>query len=202
MALQIEVLETSFANTYLLSDGNDSIIVDPSCDKKTLERFAKGKKIKFILLTHGHYDHFAGLEELCKNLDIPVYMHQNAYKKVLDNSQNYSLAFGKINNIKAIENLCFVQESSIIQFNNYIIKVLETFGHTNCSVSYVIENNIFSGDFLFADSVGRTDLITGSNNALKNSIKRIMKFSDYHFYPGHDQDFILKDIIDTNLYLV
>lgn len=202
MALQIEVLETSFANTYLLSDGNDSIIVDPSCDKKTLERFAKGKKIKFILLTHGHYDHFAGLEELCKNLDIPVYMHQNAYKKVLDNSQNYSLAFGKINNIKAIENLCFVQESSIIPFNNYTIKVLETFGHTNCSVSYVIENNIFSGDFLFADSVGRTDLITGSNNALKNSIKRIMKFSDYHFYPGHDQDFILKDIIDTNLYLV
>lgn len=191
------------ANTYLISFADSCLIVDPANDLKILKRYIGDKKIFGILLTHGHYDHFKSLFELLKNEDAIVYMHKNAVNKLSSPSLSVSSLFNK-NDLEKIDDkkIKIVNDGDVLTFNGLTVKCLYLPGHTSCSVGYLILDNLFSGDTLFLDSVGRWDLPTGDYLALKKSLEKIKKLDKrIVVYPGHDQAFVLEDALKVNQYL-
>lgn len=192
------------ANTYLIKKGGHGLIIDPANNLKTLNKFVEGLIIDGVLLTHGHYDHFKSLKEVLDTYDTFCYLHKDAKKKLYDLHSSYALAFGETTmpNIP-INKLSIIEKEQKIKVGIFEIKVLFTPGHTNCSVIYIIEDKMFSGDTLFKNSVGRTDLLTGNAVVLKLSLEKIKKIkTNYQIYPGHDEDTYLDIEIKYNPYLI
>lgn len=188
--MQVEVLQDNynFANTYLVSNENFAIIIDPSCDIKYLKKHIGDKLILGVFLTHGHYDHFKNLEETIKEFNAKCYLHKSAFEKVLDLDTSYAKMFGCFKTpIIEKEDFVFVNDGQSIILENIKIKTLFTPGHTNCSVVYIIDDLMFSGDTLFNMSVGRTDLATGNSLVQMNTLNMLKKMKkDYKIYPGHE----------------
>ena len=191
------------ANTYLIYNNEKCIVVDPANNIKTLKKYIGDRDLVGILLTHGHYDHFIELFNLLKEFDTLVYMHKNAYKKILDNNLSCASLFGCLDNFELKkEQVVFVDEGNKIDFGFVQIKTMYFPGHTNCSMLYQIDKMIFCGDVLFPMSVGRNDLPTGNIVSLTDSLKRIKKMEhDIMMYPGHDEVFVLSDALKFNPYL-
>ncbi len=178
------------ANTYLVIQNHEALIIDPANDEKILKKYIGTNKVLGILLTHGHYDHFKSLEAILKDYNVPCYLHKKAKDKIFDLNKSYALSFGK-SQIPKISNdvFRFVNDLEEIKLGSFSIKVLYTPGHTDCSVCYLIDEVMFSGDTLFKNTVGRSDLLTGNILKLKASIERLKKLSiDYQVYPGHDEN--------------
>ncbi len=191
------------ANSYLIYNQEVCIIIDPANNLKTLKQFIGTKKVLGIFLTHGHYDHFIKLNDYLKEFKCNVFMHKNAYKKILDNTLSCANLFGINDNFNIDLNcVSFIDEGAILSLEDIQIKVLYHPGHTNCSLSYLIDNMLFCGDVLFPMSVGRTDLPTGNVVILKNTLTRIKKMNhSILVYPGHDEKFVLSDALKYNPYL-
>ena len=158
-------------NCYLLKKDNDVLIIDPGSDADKIKESIKGNVIA-ILLTHHHFDHIGALAELEKFYDVPVYDFN-------------SLEEGK---------------HKVKKFN---FDVIYTPGHTNDSVTYYFKDDkiMFVGDFIFKNSIGRTDL--GGNMAeMINSINKIKKYpKDIKLYPGHGNSTTLGYEKENNYYL-
>lgn len=170
------------------NETKEMIIIDPgaSADKLAEKIEAAGYAPKAILLTHGHFDHATGAEELSKRFNIKIYAHE-AEKEVLESAQkNSSWMIGKEQTFHADVFLSDEQELDLAGFH---IRVLYTPGHTIGGCCYYLgyEDTLFSGDTLFQESVGRTDLATGSMSQLVRSIKeKLMELPDNtNVYPGH-----------------
>ena len=98
-------------------------------------------------------------------------------KWTLSDTNWHQIAFG---------NIIYIKDSDVINLNNITIKVITTPGHTNCSVVYQIEDSMFTGDTLFNDGVGRTDLPTSNTVQLINSLKKLLDNNNQKtIYPGH-----------------
>ena len=190
--MQVEVLQDNynFANTYLVSNENNAIIIDPACDIKYLKKQIGDKKILGVFLTHGHYDHFKSLDDTIKEFNVKCYLHKSAFEKVLDLDTSYAKMFGCFKKLELKkEDIVFVNDGQSITLENFTIKTIFTPGHTNCSVVYIIDDLMFSGDTLFNMSVGRTDLATGNSIVQKNTLNMLKKMKiDYKIYPGHEND--------------
>ena len=178
----------NFANTYLVTINDEVIIIDPACDIKYLKKYVGNKKVLGVFLTHGHYDHFKTLEDVLKDYNVKCYLHKNAKVKVLSLDTSYANMFGcfKIPNLNE-NDFVFVNDGQTIKLNDFNIKTLFTPGHTNCSVVYILDDVMFSGDTLFNMSVGRTDLATGNAITQMNTLNMLKKMkTDYKIYPGHE----------------
>ena len=205
------------SNCYVINfkNGDDeiiSIIIDPSVYYKKIIKYIKGK-IKAIILTHGHYDHFSQLESFINGVtyDIDVYFHKNAFDKLQDSYKNCSYLFGynftiDVNKLK----YQFVSDKIIINYPNgekEELDVIYTPGHTDCSITIKYDYYLFTGDFIFKNSIGRTDLYSGDFYQEMNSLKylkSLIKYDsieDYYIYPGHDAFTTLKDELKNNFYL-
>lgn len=190
------------ANTYLITNDRYAIIIDPANNIKTLERFIGEKQVLGIFLTHGHYDHFKSLRELLKKYDVSIYLHKEAYKKINDINNSFAYAFG-CNELSFIgeEKCIFVNDSNLIKLDEFEIKVKYLPGHTNCSVAYIIENNMFVGDVVFKNSIGRTDLPTGKSIAMMESINYFKRLkTNFNIYPGHDEETCVNELFKINPY--
>lgn len=193
----------SNANTYLVTNETDAIVIDPANSLKTLKKFIGDKNLCGILLTHGHYDHFKSLDELMNMYQVNCYLHPSANLKLKDLTTSCAKFFN-VNKLPNFDESRFIKlrDNQELMFGNMKIKVLFTPGHTNCSIAYAIDDLLFTGDTLFNQSIGRTDLPTGSMMALDNSLKRIKSLKkDYQIYPGHDNATSLLVEIKTNPYL-
>lgn len=191
------------ANSYLIYNNESCIIIDPANNIKTLKGFIGNKKLLGVFLTHGHYDHFVRLFDLLKEFEFKIYMHKNAYKKIIDNNLSCATLFGCYENFNLdLNKVSFIDEGSNLDLGQIKIKVFYHPGHTNCSLSYKIDNMLFCGDVLFPMSVGRSDLPTGNVVLLNNTLSRIKKMEhSLLVYPGHDEKFLLSDALKYNPYL-
>lgn len=180
--------DLNFSNTYFISYKEQILIVDPSCDFRNIEKIVNHQKVLAVLLTHGHYDHFRTLEQVLNKYHVNCYLHKEAKSKIFDLESSYAKMFGaytipKINQ----EQLINLSDGEILTLGDFKIKVVFTLGHTNCSVCYIINEMVFTGDTIFKLSVGRTDLLTGSAIKQIETINRFKKIkTDYLLYPGHD----------------
>ena len=139
-------------------------------------------------MTHGHFDHIWGLEELKELSGAKVYAYEEE-KEVCENaSVNVSKGAGRPCEITADE---YVKDGATISVAGMSCQLIATPGHTKGSCCYYFEEEgiLISGDTLFQESVGRTDLPTGSMSALVRSVKEKLMVlpADVKVYPGHGE---------------
>lgn len=177
------------ANCYVLSKGEDALIIDPGGDAEQIIQYIEANNLRplAILLTHAHYDHIGGVEEVRNKYQTNVYINEAEQSWLTDPMLNgsYKLVSGGITTSEA-EIVLEEGELSIGPFN---IHVLHTPGHSPGSVSFVFTDTkqAFSGDALFRQGIGRTDLRGGDLATLEHSIRQKLYQldDDYEVFPGH-----------------
>ncbi len=175
-------------NTYIICNQDQVIIVDAAAPVELIKQYIQSKKVQAVLLTHGHFDHISYLGDIIKEFDCKCYMHKNAYAKLTDTYLNVSNMFVDVIQDISKDQVQFVQDQQVLDIIGLTIQVVHTPGHTDCGVCYVVDNKIFSGDTVFCDGVGRTDLPTSSSAQLKKSIDKLFsQYKNYVIYPGHGE---------------
>ena len=197
-----------WTNGYLFWDDEtrNAFFVDPGGKTKAVTKFIEDNNLnlKMILLTHGHIDHIAGIHELVSYVGDNIYIGKNDAFMLKNPSRELQELLGV--DCDGLENFKTVDEGRAIDFPGYKIKVMETPGHTEGSVCYLItdkdEHNILvSGDTLFAQSVGRTDLEGGDSLKLEVSLRRLAELHDsLHVLPGHGPDTSIGEERELNPY--
>ena len=170
-------------NCYLLEDEKAHVaaVIDPGDEAGRILQVIKddGVDVKYILLTHGHYDHTTAVPELHQALpQAEIYIHKADANGA--GSRLFPLA-GQIPDLK------FYDEGNALTLGELTIQVLHTPGHSKGSVTLKVGDVLFCGDTLFAGSCGRTDLAGGSYEEIMASLKKLGELpGDYHVCPGHD----------------
>lgn len=177
------------ANCYIIFDEStrNGIVVDPGGDVDDLlaSITENNIQVKHIILTHGHGDHIGGVIGLKTALGASVLIHELDKEMLIDGSKNLStaMAMGSIE----IEPDRLVKDGDIIKVGDLNIEIIHTPGHTLGGICIKIEDNLITGDTLFAGSIGRTDLLGGDYDTIIKSIKdKLMIYpDDTKVYPGH-----------------
>ena len=181
-------------NTYVLTDDcGKCLIVDPACQSKQEENelaaFLANNNLQpaGMVNTHFHVDHIVGNTFICNTFNLSPQCHKGS-KMFWETAVEFGSVFGiKVENL--IVPSCFVEEGDSIAFGNNSVQVLYTPGHADGSICLVnhTERYVISGDVLFRDSIGRTDLPTGNFDLLYHNItsKLFTLPDDYVVYPGH-----------------
>ena len=183
--MQVKVLQVGpiGTNCYLLEDEKAHVaaVIDPGDEAGRILQVIKddGVDVKYILLTHGHYDHTTAVPELHQALpQAEIYIHKADANGA--GSRLFPLA-GQIPDLK------FYDEGDALTLGELTIQVLHTPGHSKGSVTLKVGDVLFCGDTLFAGSCGRTDLAGGSYDEIMASLKKLGELpGDYHVCPGHD----------------
>lgn len=177
-------------NAYLLQgdDPQRAVIIDPGMNPGPLLRAIEPLAIEAILLTHAHFDHIGGVEEIRNAKGCPVYLHPLEQDWLTTPKLNGSLMWPEvsppISTAPAEYDLAEGQQLDLI---GHTFKVLHTPGHSPGSVSFLCGKDLFSGDVLFRQGVGRTDLPGGRERDLYDSIqnKLFVLGDDVTVYSGH-----------------
>ncbi|CAI6084695.1 putative metallo-hydrolase [Paenibacillus sp. JJ-100] len=177
-------------NAYLLQgeDPGKAVIVDPGMNPGPLLKAIQDLEIEAILLTHAHFDHIGGVEEIRKLKDCPVYLHDLESEWLTTAKLNGSLNWPQVTPpITANPAEFALEEGQKLQLIGHTFQVYHTPGHSPGSVSLLCENDLFAGDVLFRMGVGRTDLTGGRERDLIDSIQnKLYRFpDDVKVYPGH-----------------
>ena len=183
--MEVKVLQVGpiGTNCYILEDekARAAAIIDPGDEAGRILQVIEddGVDVKYILLTHGHYDHTTAVPQLHKALpQAEIYIHSADANGA--GSQLFPLA-GQIPDLK------FYDEGDTLALGDMTIQVLHTPGHSKGSVTLKVGDVLFCGDTLFAGSCGRTDLAGGSYAEIMASLKKLGQLpGDYHVCPGHD----------------
>lgn len=157
--MQVRKIKVGYlqTNCYILIENGNCIVIDPGDQYYSIEDQIDNNKLVAILITHRHPDHIGALDKLRDAYNAPVYDISNLEER------RYKIA-------------------------DFEFEVIYTKGHTDDSISFWFYNYnfMFSGDFLFYRSIGRTDLETGNMDEMKKSILKIKEYSDrIKIYPGH-----------------
>lgn len=177
------------ANNYFIWDEEtkDAILIDCSDYLDEVVDFVQKENlnVKYILLTHGHFDHILGVNKMKKQLKTKVGIHK-ADNILLEHTPQMCEMFGYPPAEAQIADF-FLDEDSDLSVGQYKIKVLHTPGHTEGGVSYLIDNKVFCGDTMFKGSYGRTDLPGGSFQQIKKSLKDVLLKLNPNtvVFPGH-----------------
>ena len=180
------------ANCYLVTDPatSDTLIIDPGDDADFITETIINQKLKptAIILTHGHFDHVLGCLELKLNFNLPIYLHQ-ADAKLYTSANRSAAHWLKKKSLKVPPVDQFIKEGDEIKIGSEKLKVIETPGHTPGGISlYDGTKNLFSGDTIFKDGVGRTDFSYSSPLQLTKSLDRLFKLpGETTIYPGHGE---------------
>lgn len=179
-------------NCYLFTDEEtkDAAVVDCGVFDASFDAFLKShgvEKLRYILLTHGHFDHVLGVFDLHEKYGGQIVIGREDAASLLSEevSLNRYIGYGRQTFISPD---LPVEEGSVLPFGRGEIRVMSAPGHTPGGVCYFYENAMFSGDTLFRLSMGRTDMPGGSTRTLFSSLRRIGEIEgDYVVYPGHGE---------------
>lgn len=180
-------------NCYVLEDEKkrECAIIDPGFITDGLLDHVKWLKVKYILLTHGHFDHISGVEKIRTIIPVPVAVHKDDVEMVKDPVLNLSTHMGMDISIKP--DMVF-EGGERVDVGGFNIEIIHVPGHTPGSVCYVCNDIIFSGDTIFSNSVGRTDFVGGDVHKLKDSVDMLVElYPDASIYPGHGESGCMKE---------
>ncbi|TYB31065.1 MAG: MBL fold metallo-hydrolase [Candidatus Mcinerneyibacterium aminivorans] len=183
-------------NCFIVYKGSKCFVLDPGGGfekiKKVIEE--NNLNLSMIINTHGHYDHIWANKELAEYFDIPIWIHSNDKEMLTDPEKNASIfSAKKITSPKAKNTL---SNGDKFKFGDSCWEILHTPGHTKGSICIKnkSEKILFTGDTLFKQGWGRTDLPGGNNEQMKKSLLKLINLKDnYKCYPGHGPDFMLNN---------
>ena len=188
--IEIKKLKTEIgyaSNSYLLICGNECAVIDPSAPFDP--SYIDGLTIKYILLTHGHFDHFLEIDSWVKNTGATVVISEKDKEALADSHKNcYSLFLYR--DFGYYGDSITVKEGDTLTLGSEQIGIGEFPGHTPGSVIYTVGKYAFVGDVAFAGGgYGRFDLPGGDMRELIESLKRLTQLDgDIILYPGHGDD--------------
>lgn len=181
------------ANCYLYAcmESKKAVIIDPGADGKKIHCWVseKGLTIEYILLTHGHVDHIGAVDELRRLLGtVSVGIHADDAEMLTDGKKNLSCYLGAEVVLQSADFL--LQDGQEIAIGNEKLKVISTPGHSPGGVCYLTNEGLFSGDTLFAGSIGRTDFPGGSMERLLAGVKEKLLIlpEETLVFPGHGEE--------------
>lgn len=170
-------------NCYIVSDENtmECAVIDPGDESNTVLDYleSNGLTAKYILITHGHFDHTGAVEEVRRPTGAPVY---------ISSSDAYITPPGSPFQFHATGDVRYYGEGDTVTIGGLAFTVMATPGHSPGSVTLRCESCLFTGDTLFRDSCGRTDLEGGDMRILLDSLRRLHALGgDFEVYPGHGE---------------
>ena len=174
-------------NNYVVIDeeSHEAVLIDCSDNFDDVLTFIQSHNatLKYILLTHGHFDHFIGINKSKTNAK--SYLH-NADKVLLDKINEFMDSVG-LPHVEAPQIDVFFDKNTQLSLGKEKIEIIETPGHTPGGVCFLIKNHLFSGDTLFYRTYGRTDLMFSDTNQMLTSLKKLCNTlpDDIIVYPGH-----------------
>lgn len=190
LKVQSFVLGPIMTNAYLIWDEETrhGVVVDPGAEPEQLISSIKDEQltVEAILLTHAHFDHIGGVEDVRKVTGAPVYLHEQEASWLTNPTENGSAMFGE--HVRAESADILLTGDEVPTFAEREVKVLHTPGHSPGSVSYYWEEAqlLVSGDVLFQGSIGRTDLPGGDYDTLMASLRRVIELPEVtRVLPGH-----------------
>ncbi len=160
-------------NCYVLIKNNQALVIDPGDDYQNIKEVIGENKVLAVLITHSHFDHIGALRNFLTKRTIKIFKRSNLEEK-----------------------------EYIIE--DFKFKCIYTPGHSKDSVTFYFEDEkvMFVGDFIFKESIGRTDLPGGNNKEMQESIKKLLTYDEnIKIYPGHDEETTLKYEKNHNTYL-
>lgn len=160
-------------NCYLLIRNGTCLVVDPGDEYNKIKEEIGDNKVLGVLITHSHFDHIGALRNFLTKRSVKIFKKSNLEEK------EYKIG-------------------------DFTFKCLYTPGHSKDSVSFYFEEEKFMlvGDFIFKESIGRTDLPGGSDEEMKESLQKLLEYPDeITLYPGHNETTTLKNEKENNPYL-
>jgi glyoxylase-like metal-dependent hydrolase (beta-lactamase superfamily II) len=184
------------SNVYLVCDGTEAMIIDCGCPvgevKKEVEN--RGLNVKYIILSHGHYDHACFIEQYVNEFPEATLMcHRDEVQVLRDSEGNVSSLFGD----PCVYNQEFslLNDGDIISLGTLEFQVLATPGHTPGSICLLCKERgvLFTGDVLVKEGWGRTDFKYGNTGKMTLSLRRLLSLDpEIVFYSGHGPESKIK----------
>ena len=181
-------------NCYIFRTENSTKcgVVDPGDQGEMVTAWLKGRELEpeAILLTHGHFDHILGVPGLRKEWpSLPVYCHPAD----MGEGETTGIFGERFPTVRSFGEISPYREGDTVTIAGCTVEVLETPGHTPGSVTLRAGEVLFTGDTLFAGSMGRTDLPGGDEEQIMKSLRRLYELEgDYEVLPGHEEQSTLE----------
>jgi hydroxyacylglutathione hydrolase len=199
---------TFFTNCYIVNCEKtmEAIIIDPGFDDRNeaerILKFIEEKtlKLKAIVDTHGHPDHTCGNGIVKEKFHVPILIHEDDAYLLGKSAKIMAEPFG-IRNFSPPANI-LLHEGDKVQFGRTSLEVMHTPGHSAGSISLIGDKEVFTGDTLFAGSIGRTDFPESSDYDMTRSLEKLASLpDDFAVYPGHGPTTKMSDEKSTNPFL-
>ena len=183
-------------NCYILQSNHGAIIIDPGDEPERIVRFLNDIKVEpsQIIATHTHFDHVLGVDSIRAKLNVPFLIHRDDLS-MLESMQNRVHQFMGFDVPPPPKVDRYLKDGDLLNVGDETIRVLHTPGHSPGSISLSGDGYVFTGDALFNQSIGRTDLPGGDLKTLIHSIReRLFKLDDATtVYPGHGPETTIGD---------
>lgn len=193
--MKIKIVKGEYldANVYVLIKNGKALIIDAGANVEDVKKALGDNKVVAVFLTHGHYDHCLYILDYIKEFNCEVFANENCKITISDPQKNYGepvyIDKGETFFVENFESFQFINGDGKIVFNkyNFEVKYFSTPGHSECGMCYLIENNLFAGDTLFDNGIGRTDLIGSDKNAMLSSLDKLDTLEFDMMYSGHGE---------------
>ena len=188
-------------NCYLvISQNGTAVVIDPADEYDRIVSALEGVEPSAILLTHGHFDHTGAVNQLKERYNCEIIISAEDEEMLSDNRKNAAFLIGAAPSAIAADRV--VNDGDVLELGDLCFEVIATPGHTKGSVTYKIEDVLFTGDTLFCGTVGRCDLYGGNPTRLMQSLEKLAEQKDnLTVYPGHDRKTTIGYEKQTNHYM-
>lgn len=200
---EIKIVKSKFLrnmfdqNTYVIESKQGVVLIDAGAEVEDIKTVIKNKKVVAVLMTHLHFDHFWNIEKYVEEWGCDVYVLPGEEKRFENVDLNASFMV-RMSLVKNIDKKFIKYYAEKLEIDGLKCNVVNTPGHTSDCVCILWKDNLFSGDTVFADGVGRTDLKDSNPFEMKNSLEKILNLDFKMAYPGHyepaTKDKVVKEI--------
>ena len=200
-----KLVEPNFGeNVYILIDENTKkcAVVDPGGIETKILNYIKsnGLELEYILLTHGHGDHIGAVKNIKSKTNAKVVAHNDEKELLLDKKKN--LSYMMHCGAQELDADIYVNDKEKLSLGDLKLTFIHTPGHTKGGMCIRVNDDMFTGDTLFAGSIGRTDLYGGDYKQLEKSLTKLSRYeNNVKVHPGHGPSSTLGTEKSTNPYM-
>lgn len=186
-------------NTYLLSNKDERIVIDPGYNIVDYLPQIKSKNVVAVLLTHCHCDHIDSIG----HFDCPIYIHEQELESFKNENNLYKLLGDTPSFDYDKLNIITFKDKETLNISKFSIETIHTPGHTKGSSCFLYKDMLFTGDTLFKESIGRTDFPSGDHSLIIKSVNALASGLDpkIKVFPGHGEQTTIKDERKNNIFI-